>query len=81
MRACGSASLSTQARILRTLTLCLSEQGNNGMGNIGQKESNHWISKLKRLMDQGYTQEEAEMALRKHNMNFDTALSKYTRAD
>ncbi|XP_038064720.1 trinucleotide repeat-containing gene 6C protein-like isoform X2 [Patiria miniata] len=49
-------------------------RGTNGMGSIGQKESNHWISKLKRLMDQGYRQEEAEMALRKHNMNFDSAL-------
>ncbi|XP_022092498.1 trinucleotide repeat-containing gene 6C protein-like isoform X2 [Acanthaster planci] len=49
-------------------------RGTNGTGSIGQKESNHWISKLKRLMDQGYRQEEAEMALKKHNMNFDSAL-------
>ena len=42
----------------------------------GQRESNHWISKLKRLMDHGYRKEEAEMALRKHNMHFESALSK-----
>ncbi|XP_030840261.1 trinucleotide repeat-containing gene 6C protein-like isoform X2 [Strongylocentrotus purpuratus] len=41
----------------------------------GQRESNHYISKLKRLMDYGYPKEVAEVALRKHNFHFETALT------
>ena len=40
----------------------------------GQRESNHYISKLKRLMDYNYPKEVAEVALRKHNFHFESAL-------
>ncbi|XP_071492333.1 uncharacterized protein [Diadema antillarum] len=41
----------------------------------GQRESNHYISKLKRLMDYGFPKEMAEVGLRKHNFHFESALA------